>query len=130
MDKFDPRAYELPVEERSVLDKWIISRFNSVVDMVQTELEAYSITPAARAIEEFVDDLSNWYVRRSRRRYWGKGMPQDKVAAYLTLHEILVGLSKLLAPFTPFISEEIYRNLVGERVEGALKVFTLRLPCL
>ncbi|HOB88228.1 MAG: isoleucine--tRNA ligase [Bacillota bacterium] len=119
VDKFDPRAYELPVEERSVLDKWIISRFNSVVDMVQTELEAYSITPAARAIEEFVDDLSNWYVRRSRRRYWGKGMPQDKVAAYLTLHEILVGLSKLLAPFTPFISEEIYRNLVGERVEGA-----------
>ena len=119
VDEFDPDAYQLPTEERGILDKWIISRFNGLVDTVQSELEAYSITPAARAIEEFTDDLSNWYVRRSRRRYWGAEMTQDKIAAYLTLHEILVGLSKLLAPFTPFISEEIYRNLEGERGNGA-----------
>ncbi len=115
VDEFDPDDYELQPEERGILDKWIISRFNSVVRAVQTELEAYSITPAARAIEEFVDDLSNWYVRRSRRRYWGAEMTQDKIAAYLTLHEILVGLAKLLAPFTPFMAEEIYRNLEAER---------------
>ena len=119
VDGFDPGAYQLPVEERGILDRWIISRFNRLAETVQTELEAYSITPAARAIEEFTDDLSNWYVRRSRRRYWGAEMTQDKIAAYLTLHEMLVGLSKLLAPFTPFISEEIYRNLEGERRNGA-----------
>ncbi len=119
VDEFDPDKYRLPPEERGILDKWIISRFNGLVNTVQTELEAYSITPAARAIEEFTDDLSNWYVRRSRRRYWGAEMTQDKIAAYLTLHEILVGLSKLLAPFTPFIAEEIYRNLEGERGNDA-----------
>ncbi|NLA08062.1 MAG: isoleucine--tRNA ligase, partial [Firmicutes bacterium] len=115
VDNFDPDEYELPPEERGVLDKWIISQFNSLVETVRTQLDSYSITTAARSIEEFVDDLSNWYVRRSRRRYWGAEMTEDKIAAYLTLHEMLVGLAKLLAPFTPFISEEIYRNLEAER---------------
>jgi len=115
VDKFDPDEYELPPEERGILDKWIISRFNGLAETVRIELDAYNITPAARAIEEFVDDLSNWYVRRSRRRYWGAEMTEDKIAAYLTLHEILIGLAKLLAPFIPFISEEIYRNLEAER---------------
>jgi isoleucyl-tRNA synthetase len=117
VDEFDPDKYHLLPEERGVLDKWIISRFNSLVETVRNELDAYNITPAARAIEEFVDDLSNWYVRRSRRRYWGAEMTEDKIAAYLTLHEMLVGLAKLLGPFTPFISEEIYRNLEAERRE-------------
>ncbi len=72
VDKFDPDEYELPPEERGILDKWIISRFNGLAETVRIELDAYNITPAARAIEEFVDDLSNWYVRRSRRRYWAQ----------------------------------------------------------
>ena len=115
VDGFDPSEYQIPPEERGILDKWIISRFNSLVKSVRTELDIYSITPAARGIERFTDDLSNWYVRRSRRRYWGAHMTQDKISAYLTLHEMLVGLSKLIAPFTPFISEEIYMNLEAER---------------
>ncbi|MCR4401928.1 MAG: isoleucine--tRNA ligase [Firmicutes bacterium] len=119
VDGFDPAQHELAVERRSLLDKWVISRFNVLARKVRSELDAYNITSAARAIEEFVDDLSNWYVRRSRRRYWGPEMDDDKVAAYLTLHEMLVGVAKLLAPFTPFVAEEIYRNLEGERGRGA-----------
>ncbi|MGE5587497.1 MAG: isoleucine--tRNA ligase [Clostridia bacterium] len=119
VDGFDPARHELAVERRALLDKWIISRFNGLSRKVRSELDGYNITSAARAIEEFVDDLSNWYVRRSRRRYWGPEMNEDKVAAYLTLHEMLVGVAKLLAPFTPFVAEEIYRNLEGERGAGA-----------
>lgn len=119
VDGFDPAEHELAVERRALLDRWIISRFNGLARKVRSELDEYNITSAARAIEEFVDDLSNWYVRRSRRRYWGPEMNEDKVAAYLTLHEMLVGVAKLLAPFTPFVAEEIYRNLEGERRKGA-----------
>ncbi len=119
VDGFDPAEHELAVERRALLDRWIISRFNGLARKARSELDEYNITSAARAIEEFVDDLSNWYVRRSRRRYWGPEMNEDKVAAYLTLHEMLVGVAKLLAPFTPFVAEEIYRNLEGERRKGA-----------
>ncbi|MDI7246368.1 MAG: isoleucine--tRNA ligase [Bacillota bacterium] len=119
VDGFDPTGYELAVERRSLLDRWIVSKFNGLARKVRSELDDYNITSAARAIEGFVDDLSNWYVRRSRRRYWGPEMNEDKVAAYLTLHEMLVGVAKLLAPFTPFVAEEIYRNLEGERRDGA-----------
>lgn len=119
VDGFDPEQHQLDVSRRSLLDKWIISRFNGLSAKVRSELDEYNITSAARAIEEFVDDLSNWYVRRSRRRYWGAEMTEDKVAAYLTLHEMLVGVAKLLAPFTPFVAEEVYRNLEGERRKDA-----------
>ena len=119
VDGFDPSEHELPVPRRAPIDRWMISRFNGLARTVREDLDAYDITGAARAIEAFVDDLSNWYVRRSRRRYWGPEMNEDKVAAYLTLHEMLLGVAKLLAPFTPFVAEEIYRNLEGERREGA-----------
>ncbi|MEW6227620.1 MAG: isoleucine--tRNA ligase [Bacillota bacterium] len=115
VDGFDPARHELAPEKRGVLDRWIISRFNGLAKTVRQELDAYGITSAARAIEQFVDDLSNWYVRRSRRRYWRPEMNEDKIAAYLTLHEMLVGVAKLIAPFTPFVAEEIYRNLEAER---------------
>ncbi|MFZ5924146.1 MAG: isoleucine--tRNA ligase [Bacillota bacterium] len=115
VDEFDPARHELAPEKREVLDRWIISRFNGLAKTVRQELDAYGITSAARAIEQFVDDLSNWYVRRSRRRYWGPEMNEDKIAAYLTLHEMLVGVAKLIAPFTPFVAEEIYRNLEAQR---------------
>ncbi len=119
VDGFDPARYEIPPKNRGVLDRWVISRFSGLVRTVREEMDAYDITSAARAIGEFVDDLSNWYVRRSRRRYWGPEMNEDKVSAYLTLHEMLIGLAKLVAPFTPFVAEEIYRNLEAERRPGA-----------
>ncbi|HHY45852.1 MAG TPA: isoleucine--tRNA ligase [Firmicutes bacterium] len=111
IDGFNPREHALPVEERSLLDRWIISRLNHVVQDVRRHMEDYDVSAAAREIEAFVDDLSNWYVRRSRQRYWGPEMTRDKVAAYLTLYEVLITVAKLAAPFVPFTSEEIYRNL-------------------
>lgn len=113
IDAFDPRIDNVPVEDRTLMDRWIISRLNSLILYVDTELENYEITRAARAIQEFViEDLSNWYVRRSRRRYWRHEMNQDKISAYCTLYEVLVTLSKLVAPFMPFVAEEIYRHIV------------------
>lgn len=112
IDEINPLEHPIPVQDRPLIDRWIISRFNSLVERVREGMERYQITAAARAIEEFVDDLSNWYVRRSRDRFWGSEMGHDKLSAYRTLYEVLVGLSKLLAPFTPFISEDIYQNLV------------------
>lgn len=112
IDKFSPSDYQMDVAKRSSIDRWLLSKFNSLVKKVREDLDEFQITSAARSIEKFVDDLSNWYVRRSRRRYWGSTMSDDKIAAYLTLYEVLVGLAKLLAPFTPFVSEEIYQNLV------------------
>lgn len=111
IDKFNPRKHVLPLEKRALIDRWIISRLHGLIAEVREELDGYDVTTAGRKIEEFVDDLSNWYVRRSRRRYWGSDMDDDKVAAYLTLHEVLVTLAKLIAPFTPFIAEELYQNL-------------------
>jgi isoleucyl-tRNA synthetase len=108
-----------PPAERSLLDRWILSRLHGLTAEVRASLDAYQVLPATRAIEAFVDDLSNWYVRRGRRRYWRAGSDQDKVAAYQTLYEVLVTMSRLLAPFTPFTTEEIYRNLVRADIEQA-----------
>ncbi len=112
IDKFDPMKYKLEYDKLSVMDKWIISRLNSLIAVVDKNLENYRITESARAIQEFVDDLSNWYVRRSRERFWQKDMNQDKINAYMTLYTVLVDLIKTSAPFVPFIAEEIYGNLV------------------
>jgi isoleucyl-tRNA synthetase len=113
IDGFDPRAHSMPVEQRTLMDRWLVSRLNTLITYVDTELSQYGVTRAARAIQEFViEDLSNWFVRRSRRRYWRHEMNEDKVAAYTTLYETLVSLSKLIAPFLPFVADEIYRHLV------------------
>ncbi len=112
LDKFNPQEYDIPVEERPIMDRWIISKLNSLVKYVDEGLYDYRITESARAIDDFVDELSNWYVRRSRERFWAQGMEDDKVCAYLTLYEVLETLTRLIAPFVPYISEEIYQNIV------------------
>jgi isoleucyl-tRNA synthetase len=113
IDCFDPGVHRIAVADRTQMDRWLISRVNSLVAFVDSELGNYHITRAARSIQDFIiDDLSNWYVRRSRRRYWRAEMNDDKTAAYATLYEVLVTLARLLAPFMPFVAEEIYRNLV------------------
>ncbi len=112
IDKFDLLKSRLKVEERSDMDRWILSRLNSLIGEVTEGLDHYDLTRPARLIQEFViEDLSNWYVRRSRRRFWQSGETQDKVAAYLTLWECLVAVCKLVAPYTPFIAEELYQEL-------------------
>ena len=113
IDGFDPTKYELNKDSLSVMDKWILSKLNSAVKSVDNMLASYRITEATRVLEKFVDDLSNWYVRRSRERFWVKDMPEDKVNAYLTLYNCLVTISKVSAPMIPFMTEDIYRNLVG-----------------
>lgn len=112
IDNFDPNKYTLEYDKLPPMDKWILSKLNSLVKFIDDGLENYKLTETSRAMSEFVDELSNWYVRRSRERFWGKDMPQDKVNAYMTLYTVLVTLTKLSAPFTPFISESIYQNLV------------------
>lgn len=120
IDCFDPGLNTIPVGKRTQMDRWLISRVNSLISLVDSELGQYQITRAARAIQDFIiDDLSNWYVRRSRRRYWRAEMNEDKTAAYATLYEVLVALAKLMAPFMPFVAEEIYRNLVVPADEKA-----------
>ena len=112
IDGYDPTKYNLKDCKLSHMDKWILSNLNTLVDTVDKYLDQYKIFESSRLIQEFVDVLSNWYIRRGRERYWGKDMTDDNVAAYTTLYTVLVTLSKLLAPFTPFMSECIYRNLV------------------
>lgn len=112
IDGFNPKEYKLEHEKLSVMDKWILSRLNTLIGQVDKNLENYRLTEPARVIQEFVDDLSNWYVRRSRERFWQKEMNQDKINAYMTLYTVLVELVKTAAPFVPFITEEIYGNLV------------------
>ena len=112
IDSFDPTKYSLSDCALTVMDKFILSRMNSMVKDVDTELSNYCIPEAAKALYSFVDELSNWYVRRSRERFWVSGMPDDKVAAYMTLYTSLVTLAKAAAPMVPFISEDIYQNLV------------------
>ena len=112
IDKFNPTDYKLEQDKLSVMDKWVLSRLYTLIGTVDKNLENYRITESARAIQEFVDDLSNWYVRRCRERFWQKEMNQDKINAYMTLHTVLAELVKTAAPFVPFISEEIYLNLV------------------
>ena len=109
---FDPTKYPLEYEKLPVMDKWVLSKLNTMVKTVDEDLDAYKITEAARCMEEFVDELSNWYVRRSRERFWAKGMEQDKVNAYMTLYTALVTLAKTAAPMIPFMTEDIYQNLV------------------
>lgn len=113
IDDVDPTQYTLPVEDRPVIDRWIMSMYNGLVKTVRENMDAYQISRATRSIEIFVDSLSNWYVRRCRDRYWGAEMDDDKVAAYKTLYEVLVGISKVISPFVPFIAEDIYQNLAG-----------------
>ncbi len=112
IDQFDPKKYKLEYEKLSVMDKWVLSKMNTLISTVDKNLANYRITESARAIQEFVDDLSNWYVRRSRERFWQKDMTQDKINAYMTLYTVLVKLVTVSAPFVPFIAEEIYGNLV------------------
>ena len=119
IDGFDPTAHPLDRVELSLMDKWILSRLNSLIARVDDDLSNYRVTEPANAIADFVDDLSNWYVRRGRERFWGKGMAGDKEAAFATLYHVLVELSKVCAPFIPFLSEEIYQNLVVNNVPGA-----------
>ena len=112
IDNFNPNDYKLEYDKLAPMDKWILSRLNSLVKFVDEGLEKYKLTETSRAMTDFVDELSNWYVRRSRERFWGKDMPQDKVNAYMTLYTVLTTITKLSAPFTPFIAESIYQNLV------------------
>ncbi len=112
IDNFDPNNYTLEYDKLQPMDKWILSKLNSLIKFIDEGLDNYKLTETSRAMLEFVDELSNWYVRRSRERFWGKDMPQDKVNAYMTLYTVLVTLTKLSAPFTPFIAESIYQNLV------------------
>ncbi len=112
IDKFNPTEYKLSDCKLSVMDKWILSAMNTLIKFVDDSLENYKITEAAREIGDFVDKLSNWYVRRCRERYWGSEMTEDKKAAYMTLYTVLEATARLVAPFVPFIAEEIYRNIV------------------
>jgi len=112
IDQFNPSQYMLEVEKRTDMDRWILSRLNSLISEVTYALDHYDLTRPARLIQEFViEDLSNWYVRRSRRRFWQSGETQDKISAYLTLWECLAEVCKLIAPYTPFIAEELYQEL-------------------
>ncbi len=112
IDQFDATKYTLDYESLSIMDKWLLSKLNTVVGEVDSNLENYRIPEAARALQDFVDEMSNWYVRRSRERFWAKGMEQDKINAYMTLYTALVTIAKAAAPMIPFMTEDIYRNLV------------------
>ena len=113
IDGFDPAKYTLRDEDLTVMDKWLLSRLHTTVRTVDACLEKYQIPEATRALDDFVDEMSNWYVRCNRERYWGKDMTADKVAAYMTLYTALVTVTKAVAPLLPFMAEELYRNLVG-----------------
>lgn len=112
IDKFNPTEHRLEDQKLTIMDRWILSCLNSLIKTVDEGLDQYKITETSRAIGEFVDNLSNWYVRRSRERFWGSEMSKSKEAAYTTLYTVLSTLSKILAPYTPFMAESMYRNLV------------------
>ena len=119
IDQFAPTKYTLDYDKLSVMDKWLLSKLNSMVKAVDENLGNYRIPEAARALDDFVDDMSNWYVRRSRERFWAKDMPQDKINAYMTLYKALVTVSKAAAPMIPFMTEDIYQNIVRSVDETA-----------
>ena len=121
IDHFDPTKYSLHYESLPPMDKWLLSKLNTLIATVDNNLAQFKIPEAANALEEFCDELSNWYVRRSRERFWAKGMEEDKVNAYMTLYETLVTFAKLAAPLVPFITESIYRNLVCSVDDAAPK---------
>ena len=112
IDEFDATKYTLDLGSLTVMDKWLLSRLNTLVKTIDSHLANYKIPEAARVLQDFVDEMSNWYVRRSRERFWVKGMPQDKINAYMTLYTALVTVAKAAAPMIPFMAEDIYRNLV------------------
>ena len=112
IDKFDATKYKLEYNKLTVMDKWLLSKMNTMVNQVDDNLANYKIPEAARVLQDFVDEMSNWYVRRGRERFWAKGMEQDKINAYMTLYTALVNVSKAAAPMIPFMTEEIYQNLV------------------
>jgi len=111
IDQFNPLNYK-DFKVTNVMDKWILSKMYTLIKEVDAKLDKYDITGAALLIEDFTDELSNWYVRRNRERFWASGMEDDKVGAYVTLYNVLVNLVKVAAPFVPFITDEIYQNLV------------------
>ncbi|MDE6442222.1 MAG: isoleucine--tRNA ligase [Clostridia bacterium] len=121
IDKYNPAQYDIRKCKLSVMDKWILSKLNSLTKLIDSSLENYEIFESSRALQEFADVLSNWYVRRGRERYWGAEMTEDKAAAYTTLYTVLVTLAKLTAPYTPFIAEMMYLNLVPEFYKDAPK---------
>lgn len=112
IDNFDATKYKLEYDKLPVMDKWLLSKLNTLINTVDNNLENYKIPETARALQDFVDDISNWYVRRSRERFWAKGMEQDKINAYMTLYTALVTLCKVASPMIPFMTEDIYQNLV------------------
>ena len=119
IDKFDPSKYSLDNCKLTLMDKWALSKLNSLIKFVDENLNDYKTFEASRKIEEFTDELSNWFVRRSRERYWGSEMTEDKIAAYMTLYTVLITLAKITAPFTPFIAESMYQNLVPQFYKDA-----------
>ncbi len=121
IDQFDPTKYSLDYDKLSVMDKWLLSKMNTMVKTVDESLDSYKIPEATRALADFVDDMSNWYVRRSRERFWAKGMEQDKINAYMTLYTALVQVCKASAPMIPFMTEDIYQNLVANLDKDAPK---------
>lgn len=118
IDKFNPAEYKLKDCKLALMDKWVLSRLNTLVRNVSSKLDEYNIIDAGREIQNFTDDLSNWYVRRCRERYWGKEMTEDKKSAYVTLYTVLTTMSKTIAPFTPFMAESVYQNLVANFFEN------------
>ena len=112
IDEFDATKYTLEYDKLPVMDKWLLSKLNTLIKTVDDNLANYRIPESARALQDFVDDMSNWYVRRSRERFWAKGMEQDKINAYMTLYTALVTVAKVAAPMIPFMTEDIYQNLV------------------
>ena len=121
IDKYNPANYKLEDCKLTLMDKWVLSKLNTLVKTVDEGLSSYNIFDSARALQSFTDDLSNWYVRRGRERYWGHDMDDDKIAAYTTLYTVLVTMAKLSAPFTPFMAESIYQNLVPNFFKDAPK---------
>ena len=121
IDNFDPTKYNLEYDQLPVMDKWLLSRLNTTVQAVDNDLANYKIPEAARALQEFVDEMSNWYVRRSRERFWAKGMEQDKINAYMTLYHALVTIAKTAAPMIPFMTEDMYQNLVRSVDKDAME---------
>lgn len=121
IDKYDPSKYNIKKCKLTLMDKWILSSLNTLIHTVDRGLATYDITGSARALSDFADELSNWYVRRGRERYWGHDMTEDKIAAYTTLYTVLVTVAKLTAPFTPFMAESIYQNLVPAFYKDAPK---------
>ena len=119
IDGFDATKYQLEYDKLSVMDKWVLSRLNTLIKAVDGNLASYKVTETAKVLQDFVDELSNWYVRRSRERFWGKELTQDKINAYMTLYTALTTVVKLSAPMVPFITESIYRNLVCSVDESA-----------